>query len=249
MRQAPLQSIVVDGFAGCFTQSGQGPALNFVVSPYSRIAVYWPTIAVLSQDFAVTAIEPPGCGCGSILDPPWDFHRYAGWLANFLAAQNLQCATLVGHSNSAAIAALCAAYHPDVVPRLVLVDPVGADGPHSYVDFLTGAAVCAAFELRFALRLIPRGLQNLRRHAKTIGKQLQQSAITDLRPTAPAIRTPTLLAWGGMDCVMPLGGLDKLRQLLPDCQIYIHPHGNHDWLIEHPVAFARVVRNFTQSAK
>jgi pimeloyl-ACP methyl ester carboxylesterase len=240
----PLQSIQVNGFSGCFSVTGQGRDVVLLVSPYSRVAVYWPVVVALARRFTVTAIEPPGCGCGSPLDPAWDLGRYADWLAQFLITRKLNPATLVGHSNSAAIGAMVAATRPGLLDKLILVDPVGGDGPHAYVDFLAGAAVCAALELRFALRLIPRGVQNLRRHAKTIVKQLEQSGSTDLRSIAAAIRTPTLLAWGGMDCVMPLAGLQRLHRLLPGSATYVYPHGNHDWLIEHPEVFASVARAF-----
>jgi pimeloyl-ACP methyl ester carboxylesterase len=240
----PLQSLTVDGFVGCFTQSGVGPPLAFVVSPFSRIDVYWPAVAALSEHFTVTAIEPPGSGCGSVLDPPWDFQHYATWLAHFFTAQNLRPIPLVGHSNSAAIAALLAVDYPHLLSHLILVDPVGGDGPHSYLDFLVGAAVCAPFELRFCLRLVPRFLQNLRRHSKSIFKQLQQSAATDLRPFAPRIMTPTLIAWGGQDFVMPPRGAGELRGRIPNSTTYIHARGNHDWLIEHPDDFAESVRRF-----
>ena len=245
MTRPPPQLIEIEGHTGCFYELGQGPTAVVLISPFSQVAVYWPTIRALASHFRVVTLEMPGCGCGSKLNPSWDFHRYARWAAAFLQDRGLADVTLIGHSNGAAIAAILAAADPRRLRHLVLADSVGGDGPHYYPDVLAGAAVCAAFELRFALRLIPRGLQNLRRHPRTILRQLQLGVKADLRPIAPTIRVPTLIAWGGQDCVMPIRDAAKLRQRLPRADLYVCHRGNHDWLIEIPSEFAAAVRRFT----
>jgi pimeloyl-ACP methyl ester carboxylesterase len=241
--------ITIDGFAGCYTDTGRGPTVVLMISPFARAAVYERTTRALETRFRVLTLELPGCGCGADLNPPWDFPRYAAWAASFLRTLDLTDVTLIGHSNSAAIATFLAAAHPDRLARLALVDSVGYDPAINYAAVFAGCAICGPFEPHFVVRLIPNFLGNLRRHPRTIARQLRLAIETDMSAVARAVRVPTLIAWGGRDTVTRPSVGNRMHALIPHAHGYTYPLGNHDWLVQHPDVFTDAVADFVRTTR
>jgi pimeloyl-ACP methyl ester carboxylesterase len=239
-----LRTIEVEGVAGCFLESGRGPTVVLLVSPFARASMYQPTIEQLAKQFRVIAVEMPGCGCGARLRHAWDFAAYAEWAAALLETLELEDVVLIGHSHTGAVALRVAAAHPERIAGLVLADGVGAGGPRSILAVLVGCAMCVPFEVRFVLRGTLRLARNLVRHGRNFLVQFWRAVRADVRPVAHDVQRPVLLAWGAMDFVMPVAGARELATLLPDAELYVSQRGSHDWLIERAEEFSAMVEQY-----
>jgi pimeloyl-ACP methyl ester carboxylesterase len=161
----------------------------------------------------------------------------------------LERATLIGHSNSAAVALPFAITHLRQVERLVLVDPIGGDGP---ARLLLGVVLRRAIDaVLFELPISAAGWHhvafNIVLHARNFWNQVRLAARTDLRETASRADVPTLLAWGARDHTMGITGLYELLRRIPHASVYVSESGSHDWIVAHPREFARMVHRFAMN--
>jgi pimeloyl-ACP methyl ester carboxylesterase len=226
------------------------------------VAVLLPSMLVIGPSYDVTAaalaaqglhayvVELPGSGRSAHLLRAWNFERYADWLVRWLDAVRLDRPTLIGHSNSGAVALVTAARHPDRVGRLVLNDTVGFDRTRSLLRVVAMRALDAVIEWRLALHKWHHIFFNLFLHPRNFLHQIWISATDDLSVVATGVATPTLLAWGRLDHTMPLRCLRRAEDVLPcDARQYVSASGSHDWAVDHAEEFARAVAEFMSGDK
>lgn len=110
-----------------FVEAGSGPPL-LLVHGYLWSRVVWDDVVPrLSRAFRVIAPDLPGCGDSEKPPPgryPYGFEAFSESLADLIAALGLGRVSVCGHSMGGAIALTLAANHPDLVDKLILVDPV-----------------------------------------------------------------------------------------------------------------------------
>jgi pimeloyl-ACP methyl ester carboxylesterase len=241
-----VQEIEVNRARGGYFDEGAGPTLVLLVTPFVTGAMYWPARVALARRFRVITVELPGTAGHEVGGRAWLMEEYAAWVAGFLERMGLADVTLVGHSNSGAIAMLTGIRAPGRLRGVVLANTIGADGSRSFADVLAGLAVCAPLEMRYALRLFPRFAYNIYFHTRNFFKQFVESVRADLRREARALRVPTLVAWGALDFVMPLSCVTTLMRRLPCAEVYVSARGSHDWLAELPEEFAGAVEGFAR---
>ena len=242
------QSIEVAGVRGRYTVSGAGEPLVLLATTLVRARPYAPVISRLASRFRVFAFDLPGCGGAQRLPRTWSFEEYAGWVGGALAKLSLERVTLVGHSNSAGIVLVAAATLPaGRVKRLILADSVGADPAPSYFRVLLGRALDGLLEPALSLTGWHHLVYNAAVHTRNFFGQIKASIKQDLRPYAPRVAVPTLLAWGARDHTTPPRAVDQLRALLPNSVAHISRTGSHDWIITHPAEFAAAVFAFVGS--
>ena len=243
--QSVEQSVEIGGVRGRFTVSGAGEPLVLLATTLVRARPYAPVIRRLASRFRVFAVDLPGCGGAQRLPRVWTFEEYANWVGGALAMLSLDGVTLLGHSNSAGIALVAGATLPaGRVKRLVLVDSVGADPNPSFFRVLLGRALDGLLEPGLSLTGWHHLVYNAAAHTRNFFGQIKASIKRDLRPYAPRVHVPTLLAWGARDHTTPPRGVEVLRALLPDSRTHISPTGSHDWIITHPDEFAAAVGTF-----
>lgn len=105
-------------------QAGTGPALLAIHGLGGTKVSFLPTVAALSADFRVIAVDLPGFGdSDKPLGARYDAAYFAGVIADLLDALELDSAHLVGNSLGGRIALEVALQHPDRVGRLGLLAP------------------------------------------------------------------------------------------------------------------------------
>ena len=238
--------VVVDGYRGMYVESGDAgaPALVLLATTLVRSKPYAPVIRRLAAGFHVYAVDMPGCGRAQRLQETWTFERYARWADGFLAHFGLDRVTLVGHSNSAGAALVAAALYPGRIAGAVLSGSVGADERPSYFRVLLGRALDAFLEPWLSLTGWHHLAYNALLHTRNFFGQVKASIKTDLRPYAPRVAAPVLLAWGRRDHTMPLRCARALQALLPRASLHVAHGGSHDWIITNPDEFAAAVERF-----
>lgn len=209
-----------------------------------RAKAYRPTLERLRSRFRVILVEPPGVGRASTLPAPWEFSDYARWAGELFDMLDLSAPTVIGHSNSGAAALLLAAQSPRHVGRLVLVGTVGFDPGRTLAGILAGRAIDAGFEWWLSITKAHHVLYNVLVHPRNFFHQVALAVETDLSEVAPRVEMPTLIAWGRRDHTVPQRTVERLARLLPEAEQYMSPTGSHDWIVDHPAEFAKVVTQF-----
>jgi pimeloyl-[acyl-carrier protein] methyl ester esterase len=218
----------------------------------------------LAQDYRVHVVDLPGMGYSQPI-AGFDLER----LANVLAMELPESATLVGWSLGGQMAMQVALDHPGKVNRLVLVGSTprfvqGDDwqagiAPEVFRQF--AAQVAADYHdtmTRFlglqafggeASRTLLRELKErfFARPAPDAGTLREALAIlleTDLRTELPRLRLPVLLVHGNRDTLAPAAASRWMAQQFPQAQLHVIEGASHAPFLSHPETFMHTVRTF-----
>lgn len=241
--------------------TGAGPDLA-LLHGWGLGAGVWNGVAErLAGAFRVHRVSLPGYDGSD--DDGGDFAQTAVAVANALPAG----ATLCGWSLGGMLALAAAAAQPGHFARLALVGStpkfVQADGwpcaqpPANHAAFTRAVADAAEAALtRFVMlfnqgddkaRTVVRALMPLLTGlppAPVLAKGLAWLRDVDLRPTAPAIATPTLVMHGDNDPLMPVAAGEWLAANLPDARLERFAGSAHAPFLADPEHFVRALGDF-----
>lgn len=236
--------IEVDGVQGYIQDVGDGEPVVILSSTLIGNLSYQRTAAALRRRLRVILVELPGSGRGSRLPRLWPLERYGRWAADLLPALGVDGATVVGHSDSGAIALWLGVLHPERIRGLVLVDSVGASPSGSVPDVLIRRALEIPTEPRFDLWAAPNIAVNLVLHPRSFWQHVRLAATEDLTGVAARVRARTLVGWGARDHTMPLRDAFIYHRMIEGSTLYVSKDGGHDWLVERPDEFAAALTAF-----
>ncbi len=194
------------------------------------------------------------------LDSP---DAYAGLMLRLLDDLGLSEVTVIGHSIGGWVAACLAAAHPERVARLVLIDPLGLEMPATPSPDLASLDEDAFAAKTFGkLGLIAtaqaygfgaewqnvRNGQEFERQWKgrtTLVSLLKGSAADPAMTQAlAAFEHDTLLVWGRLDGLAPLGQGEALQRSMPHATLQVVERAGHLPMIERPETVNRLVRDY-----
>jgi pimeloyl-ACP methyl ester carboxylesterase len=236
--------VTVDGTRGLILEGGAGPTVVLLASMLVLARSYLGPLREFTKRFHTIVVQLPGGGRAARLRPAWGMEDYARWTAALLDVLALRDATLVGHSNSGAVATILAATDPRRIARLVLADSIGADRAQSLHRIIRARGLDCFHEPELTLEAWNHVVFNSVFHWRNFWEQVRLSARTDLERTARRVQVPTLTAWGRKDNTMPLRCARLLHAWIPQSQTYISRDGSHDWLNDRPREFASVLDRF-----
>lgn len=241
-------TVEVDGRRVAVLEAGPGDAPTIVLlHGFTGAKENWlPLMAVLARSHRVIAPDLPGWGESErVVGADHGVRAQAEWVARWLRLRGEPPALLVGHSMGGHIAALVAAQHPGLVPRLALVAAAGV--PFAENAFaravLAGEhpfAVSDRASLRRYLGLVfsdppwlPWPLDRALIRQRIADAAFEYEVLANLRgperfavqPLLPRIGAPTLLLWCDDDRVIDpsaasqfAAGLLRARTVqLPGC--------------------------------
>ncbi len=253
-----------DAQEGEFIALGDGTQIHFIRrgnptgSPVILIhgllssALEWKwTLDALAPTHRVWAIDLIGFGYSSrVIEPCYSFKYYAGAVREFLDAQGVTQATLVGHSMGGGIALQCALDFPERIARLVLLAP-------SVYSFRWMNAIRFARHLPYLPRAVTRFISHPRvnrfalrtaldeRHwdeemlaarlrcsrVRGSGAALLAMSQSPLATSLPRefgeIAQPTLVIWGDRDPLLPVRYGQALVRELPNAELVILQGAGH----------------------
>jgi len=191
---------------------------------------------------------------------------YASLGVKLLQALELPRVVLVGHSIGGAIAALMAIEAPEMVSRLVLIDPLGLEmreAPGANLGLLDqeGFATAAFARLGLVARAQAYGFgaewENMRSgpefERQWKGRNLIVEHFSGLLPEGTrealaALEMPVLLAWGQEDGVVPVKQGEILRAELREARLEVIEKAAHLPMMERAETTNRVIRDFLVGA-
>lgn len=126
---APRTMVRVQGIdIATVDTGGNGPPIVLIHGLSSYTSFWEYQIGHLAQTHRVLALDLPGYGASARPDapctPPW----YADIVHEWMSAQGVEHATVMGHSMGGQIAMTLALAHPESVDALILAAPAGLEG-------------------------------------------------------------------------------------------------------------------------
>jgi pimeloyl-ACP methyl ester carboxylesterase len=242
MFKVSLHTVKVGDYKVRYQTLGEGEPV-VLVHGLSGSTLWWRrNIQSLAQQHRVYLVDLPGFGMGRRQRSHFVLKQAGEWLLTWMAEIGLQRTHLIGHSMGGYICMWIAAHRPDVVSRLVLVDPAFKPQVQSVFGYampLLGAA-------RY---LTPRFLpilayDSLRAGPITLLKATKDLIALDVSEEIKLIKGPVLIIWGENDTLVPPSFGHILREELANARLLTLKHAAHVSMFDQPQAFNVAVNTF-----
>ena len=245
-------------------ESGPGVLLLHGWSAFKEI--WWSTLQALAPHVRALTPDMPGHGETPLLGSV-RMSQIAERVTRFCAAQGLDQVALIGHSMGGNVALELALDYPELVSRLILVDPA-ADPPNmppytrSYLEPSYGWTVLrASMALARPLALIGdrvphahgggivlpalRRVTYMARHDPDALRALLDGLFANpIGPRMAEVRAATLVITGEFDPLVPPALSQRVAEAIPGAQYTVVRGAAHTPMDERPREFARVVLDF-----
>ncbi len=253
---------------------GDGPGL-ILVHGLPGSAEFWQyNLGPLATEHRVCALDLLGFGGSDKEIEDLSLGYAAAFLSQFMDAVGLERPSLVGNSLGGLVCAQTAAWSPERVEKLILVDSAGFGQELS--PFLRLWSVPVLGDLVF--RFYQQGFASLRRwilrdsssvddewlaaaaavlrtpgvreNALRIARKgvnlrgQRREMFADLHRELASMEVPTLIIWGRRDPVIPVAHAYAARELIPHAQVRIIEASGHMPQLDHPEEFNRLVLDF-----
>jgi pyruvate dehydrogenase E2 component (dihydrolipoamide acetyltransferase) len=224
----------------------------------------WQGVAeAMAQRNRVILVDLPGHGGSSAPDPgDCDYSPMAlgRAVADTIAALCDEPAVIAGHSLGGAVGVLVASASPQLVARLVLIDPAGAGddvdpallrlieaepsdaGSREILElFFHDHALVTATGVAEHSRMLTR--PGVHAAVRAVARSTFDGAAQrlDVREALADIDVPVLVIWGAEDRVFDVSQADALRVAIPHAQVRIVTEAGHVPHLERPDAVAALI--------
>ncbi|WP_146842863.1 alpha/beta fold hydrolase [Cellulomonas composti] len=224
--------------------AGQGPAIVYVHglgacgAPYLAASVREPGLAdrhLLVPDLLGFGVSDRPASFGYTLAD------HAGTIARLLDALGVRGAHVVGHSMGGGVAVLLAQQRPDLVARLVLVEPSLRPSPRPLVEPYSEAEYVRT---GFALRLADAGPQwaATMRLADPVAMYRSELALGAAMPVLDEVLLGLAMPRAIVEGELSGWLADDPRLRAAGVPVHVVPGTTHVMMLEDPPAFARALR-------
>ncbi|NUP14156.1 MAG: alpha/beta hydrolase [Polyangiaceae bacterium] len=255
---------------------GKGPPLLLIHGFIVTHAEWDDVLDELAQKFHVIAPDLPGFGDSAKPSPSrfaYGIEAFSESMADLVSAFGVGRVNVIGHSMGGAVALTLAAQHPELVNRLVVVDPLTYPFPRNFKAKLPLYPVVgpfifkqlygrAMFRAYFRDEVFSRGVPlNLPRidtfYDKFNSPAARESAYATMRAMLDTrtvvarlgrVRAPTLVVWGRDDKLFPSSHAPRLAKELAHARLEIMDCG-HSPAEEKPEQFLAVVNEFLEGRR
>lgn len=264
----------------CLLAGGSGPPVLLIHGLGASAEIWTANIGALAASHRVYAPDLPGFGRTEM--PSWmgfTPDAYSRFLRDFMTAQGLERASLVGHSLGGGIALRVTLDEPGRVDRLVLASSAGLGQD---VSLPLRIASLPFFDRVFFKPPLPVFTWFLRRlvhdpaaitpdFARLYCEMFFQphsirtftgilSAIVTLQGVRPSvlepireglgtIASPALVLWGRHDRILPVGQAFEAAGKIPGARLHVFERCGHMPNIEYPEEFNRLVLEFLNEGR
>ncbi len=226
-------------------------------------AHWWDPVApLLSGHLRVLALDWRGHGRSQWPRPPaYGTEDFAADLLGVITRLHLDDVVLAGHSMGGHTALAFAAWHPESIERLVVLDArpmsnrtrvieLQAPGSHARVEFATRVAALRRFRLSPPETIAPRsildavGRQGVQRLAPgrwvyRFDPACQRTRVpVDAWPLLPRISAPTLIVRGEGSSVLSREVAERMTKAIPAARLEEIPDVYHHLTLDAPTALA-----------
>ncbi len=242
MVKTSLHMVQVGTYRVRYQTVGEGEPI-VLVHGLSGSTLWWRrNVPELAEHYRVYLVDLPGFGAARHRYGRFALKQAGDWLLSWMDAIGLKQTHLIGHSMGGYICMWIAAHRPDVVLRLVLVDPAFKARTRSVLGY--------TLPLLEAVRyLTPRffpilAYDSLRAGPITLLKATRDLIALDISEEIQSIKEPVLLIWGENDTLVPPSLGHMLREELPNARLLMLKHAAHVAMFDQPQKFNAAVNAF-----
>lgn len=253
-----------------YVEAGSGPVVVLLHGLGGNGANWAFNMGALAQKYRVIVPDQIGFGRSDKPQISYRIGTYVDFLDKFLAALNVERASLIGNSMGGWIAAAYALAHPSKVERLVLADAAGFAPPKELdLRTLSGLnpstregmrqlaarvfynkqlfATDAAIDLMLTQRMAAGDGHTIQSLIESIarGEDMLDNRLA-------AIKQPTLIIWGREDGLTLLADGQRFQREIPGSQLVVFENCGHIPQVEKAAEFNAAVLKFlsgTQGSK
>jgi len=252
----------IDGHKIRYLESGNSKNTIVLLHGLGASAERWlNVIPHFSKNYNVVVPDLIGFGLSDKPQVDYTPEFFSDFLEKFFEQTGIVRPNLIGSSLGGQIAAYYTSSHSDDIEKLVLVSPAGAMTQSTpALDAYVMAALYPneqtaknAFELMEGSgEEIPQAIISgfVERMQLPNAKLAFMSTVLGLKNSKPittklvSITTPTLIIWGSIDPVIPIGYSDSFISALQDCRFFRMDGCGHTPYVQDPQTFTSKVLEF-----
>lgn len=256
------KTINIDGFNTRYLEAGQGEVIILLHGTTLSGPSWYPIIDHLAKKYRVIAPDMIGHGESDKPDAPYTRAYFAKWLKEFMAALNIDKATMVGSSLGGAIATEFALTFPDLTHKLILVNSSALNVLNPGWGFLKGLiGLHEELSIVNSLGLLNFLVYDLQKIDLNMGiytylviaspdgaKAFKSGGLRANSQILPARlksnQVPTLLLWGADDEAFPLKHAQESIQWISNSELVSMPDTKHLPFFDKPAEFSDIVLKF-----
>jgi pimeloyl-ACP methyl ester carboxylesterase len=253
-------SVVLGADTFAYLKSGTGPTLVIVHGVGGHKEDWAGVQSALEDHFTVLAVDMLGFGGSSRDAAVLDMPTQAAAIKALLAHEGASHAMLLGNSVGGWVTATFAATYPEMVDRLIVVDPAGfaamfdGESPvNLFPDDLGQMKKLLAYVLHsdfahtdeFATHAMA---QLEASNERSIVPRLWPGLFSSERLEAvlPRVQAKTLVIWGREEKLFPVALAPYITGLIPDATSVVIDDASHFPQVDNPDAFIAAVREFVR---
>ena len=268
------QYVNVGGINTRFWKAGdRGKVVILVHGLFSSVEFWLSNLPALAGNHRVYALDMPGFGLTDKI-PLSSLSHGAQFIDDFMKTQNINRASLVGHSMGGGLSLQYTIQYPDRVDRLVLIDGFGLGRKMHYLFRLLTVPVIGELLTRpsrngikksqsmvvydrsvitdeiidtsYRLALLPGAQKSLLSMLRKGGSifGIHPEYVRSITDNLHNVKTPTLIIWGEQDRLLPVEQGYVARDKMPDAQLEVFERCGHLPHLEYPEKFNSLVLEF-----
>jgi len=234
-------------------------------------------INALAEHHRVYAMDMVGSGHSDKPLVPYSFSYLAQFINDFMEAQNLDRASLIGHSLGGGVSLQFAIQFPDKVEKLALMDSAGLGKEVTLLFRLPTLPIIGELlsrsnrkgtvsllkecvhdpaliteeliDLSYNLAILPGAQKAFLSTVRALGNLggLRRDIIRPIVDNLAAITAPTLILWGQQDRILPVTHARVAEKGIPNARLHIFDPCEHIPQFEYPEEFNAQVLEFLGS--
>ena len=236
------REVRVGGYPVRYEVAGEGEPV-VLVHGLSGSTRWWSrNVGALSERYRVHLVNLPGFGAARRSGPRFVLAEAPSWLLAWMEAVGLERAHLVGHSMGGYLCLRLAASRPEVVRKLVLVDPAGVPPGRTMLGHLVPLLLAARHGTPSFLPVLVRDA--LYAGPFTLLRATRDLLGEDIREDLRRVEAPTLLVWGEKDVLIPPSVGDLMRAEIPGSSLLVIEGAGHNPMFDRPKEFDAALLDF-----
>jgi pimeloyl-ACP methyl ester carboxylesterase len=237
------REVRVEGYPVRYSVAGEGDSVVLVHGLSGSMRWWSRNVPALAERYRVHLVNLPGFGT---VRPPrrrFVLAEAASWLLAWIEAVGLEGgAHLVGHSMGGYLSLRLAARRPEVVRKLVLVDPAGVPSGRGMLGHLVPLLLAARYATPAFLPVLARDA--LYAGPATLLRASRDLLAEDVRGDLRRVEAPALLIWGKNDTLIPPSAGELMRAEIPDSRLLVIEGAGHNPMFDRPREFDRALLAF-----
>lgn len=223
--------------------SSERPYLIIIPSPLILARTYLDLARQLNQSFHVIVPDLPATGLSRSFFRIWNEKSYSVWLAESMNQMHIKKASILGHSNSGAIAMEFALRFPERVENLILADTTGVSRKNLFSTFVR-RFIDGVYEFKFSVKATPHLLANVFLHPFNFFFQIMKSTSDRYNKLINELAVPVYILWGNRDRTIPQDDGWTIRKKAERSFIYVSSNGSHDWILTDSRKASDVIKKY-----